>query len=387
LLTQEPILQQEPLLHFFLQGGVSTIFAFGQTGSGKSFTIQGIQQYLAQDLFLMLDATTNEVTVSFFEVYNGLILDLLNQRNRLKVMEDRKKGDVFVTGLSEHVVNSADELFAVLDTGNTERTTHATEANESSSRSHALFQINLLDKRTKKGLGKLSLIDLAGSERWNDTKSHDSKRREESADINTSLLALKECIRSFSMGQPHLPYRQSKLTMILKDCFTSDRARTAMIATLAPGASAADHTVNTLRYADMTKCRKVSKSPIRTKAKEQRAQQTSTTQVNVGVPKQPNSTSQKFQKPLSSSLLAKVENGPDLRKLKERINNHHLETIQSFSAILTHEGQMVDRGTSVVTARDVNEYADELGAVLDEKEALLSKMKLLIQDYRRASEA
>lgn len=140
------------------------------------------------------------------------------------------------------------------------RTTHATEANDTSSRSHAICQIILRDKASGKLCGKLSLVDLAGSERGNDTKSHNSQRRTESAEINTSLLALKECIRALEdnkMGNKHVPYRASKLTLILKDCFTSAQAKTTMIATVSPGASSADHTLNTLRYADRIKEQKV----------------------------------------------------------------------------------------------------------------------------------
>lgn len=109
-------------------------------------------------------------------------------------------------------------------------------------------------------IGKLSLVDLAGSERGSDTKSHDKQRRTESSEINTSLLALKECIRALGGSSKHVPYRASKLTLILKDCFTSNLARTTMIATVSPGASAADHTINTLRYADRIKEKKVRKS-------------------------------------------------------------------------------------------------------------------------------
>lgn len=98
---------------------------------------------------------------------------------------------------------------------------------------------------------------IAGSERGTDTKSHNRQRRTESSEINTSLLALKECIRALDGKLGHVPYRASKLTLILKDCFTSSLARTTMIATVSPGASSADHTLNTLRYADRIKEKKV----------------------------------------------------------------------------------------------------------------------------------
>jgi len=160
-----------------------------------------------------------------------------------------------------------------VERGNNERTTHTTEANDTSSRSHAICQIMLRDKKTGKLRGKLSLVDLAGSERGSDTKSHNAQRRTESADINTSLLALKECVRALDknkLGPKHVPYRGSKLTMVLKDCFTSPDAMTTMIATVSPGASAADHSLNTLRYADRIKEQRVEgqgvrKSPVRRK--------------------------------------------------------------------------------------------------------------------------
>ena len=101
------------------------------------------------------------------------------------------------------------------------------------------------------------MYHTAGSERGTDTKSHNRQRRTESSEINTSLLALKECIRALDGKLAHVPYRASKLTLSLKDCFTSSLARTTMIATVSPGASSADHTLNTLRYADRIKEKKV----------------------------------------------------------------------------------------------------------------------------------
>ena len=210
--------------------------------------------------------------LSFFEMYGGFIQDLLHNRQRLKVLEDGK-GEVVVNGLQEVEATDSSTFHEIVERGNNERTTHTTEANDTSSRSHAICQIMLRDKETGKLRGKLSLVDLAGSERGSDTKSHNAQRRTESADINTSLLALKECVRALDknkLGPKHVPYRGSKLTMVLKDCFTSPDAMTTMIATVSPGASAADHSLNTLRYADRIKEQRVEgqgirKSPIRRK--------------------------------------------------------------------------------------------------------------------------
>mmetsp|Transcript_8811 Transcript_8811/g.17995 ORF Transcript_8811/g.17995 Transcript_8811/m.17995 type:complete len:542 (-) Transcript_8811:1595-3220(-) len=264
-----------PLIDFVCagRGGRATVFAYGQTGSGKTFTMGGIQQMVAEDLFLLLgDANSDAdalapgrsccnldntaVYVTFFEIYGGRIQDLLNDRKRLKVLEDGK-GEVQITGLEEYEAVDSAQFLSLIDAGNDKRTTHATEANDTSSRSHAICQVLLRDKKTSRLRGKMSLVDLAGSERGTDTKSHNRQRRTESSEINTSLLALKECIRALDGKLAHVPYRASKLTLILKDCFTSSLARTTMIATVSPGASSSDHTLNTLRYADRIKEKKV----------------------------------------------------------------------------------------------------------------------------------
>jgi hypothetical protein len=179
----------------------------------------------------------------------------LNERQRLNVREDGA-GDVVVSDLLETVTDSAEALRNVIENGNSNRTTHATESNDESSRSHAICQISL--RTNGKELGRLSLIDLAGSERGADTKSHNRQRRMEGAEINKSLLALKECIRAIDSNSSHIPYRASKLTLVLKDSFTRQKSRTVMIATVSPAASSADHTINTLRYADRIKERTVS---------------------------------------------------------------------------------------------------------------------------------
>lgn len=260
-----------PLLDFVCSGvkGRATVFAYGQTGSGKTHTMTGIQEMLSADLFLQLEEQGGSlggcsvedtvVKVSFFELYGGNVQDLLNDGKKLKVLEDGK-GEINISGLLELEADDPSSLLNYVETGNKARTTHATEANDASSRSHAICQITLRDRSSDELKGKFSLVDLAGSERGTDTKSHSALRRAESSDINTSLLALKECIRALDMnkkGAQHVPYRQSKLTLILKDCFTSESAMTAMIATVSPGASSCDHSINTLRYADRIKEKRV----------------------------------------------------------------------------------------------------------------------------------
>lgn len=156
-----------PLIDFVCDGtgGRATVFAYGQTGSGKTYTMNGIQTLLCDDLFLLMsddeldDVCTHRntvVKVSFFEMYGGFVQDLLNDRKRLKVLEDGK-GEVIVAGLQEVEANTPESFLEIVDQGNNWRTTHTTEANDTSSRSHAICQITLRDRKTDKLRGKLSL--------------------------------------------------------------------------------------------------------------------------------------------------------------------------------------------------------------------------------------
>ncbi|GMF41934.1 unnamed protein product [Phytophthora fragariaefolia] len=222
----------QPLVKFvFHDGGHATVFAYGQTGSGKTHTMQGIQSQITADVFAQADEFARrgyplDICVSFFEIYGGRCQDLLH-RQVLTIREDGA-GEVQIVDLEEVQPQNTEELLQVISKGNSLRTTHATEMNDVSSRSHCICQINLREKGSGRLHGKLSLIDLAGSERGEDTKNHNRQRRMESAEINRSLLALKECFR------------------------------TVMIAAVSPCASSSDHTLNTLRYADRVKEKRVS---------------------------------------------------------------------------------------------------------------------------------
>jgi len=164
-----------------------------------------------------------------------------------------------IFGLEEKLVNSPDEMRSMIDQANTMRTTHNTVTNETSSRSHAICNIVLKEQGSSDEYGKLTLVDLAGSERAQETQSNDRQRRAEGAEINKSLLALKECIRALDAkkhnSEVHVPFRASKLTLVLRDSFTSksDKSKIIMIACVSPGYSSANHTINTLRYSDRLK--------------------------------------------------------------------------------------------------------------------------------------
>ncbi|XP_042218488.1 kinesin-like protein KIF2A isoform X3 [Homarus americanus] len=266
-----------PLVQTIFEGGMATCFAYGQTGSGKTHTMggdfqgksqdcaSGIYAMVAKDVFIF---TKNpkfrhlnlQVSASFFEIYGGKVFDLLNSKTKLRVLEDGKNV-VQVVGLQERVCESVDDVLRLINLGSQVRTSGQTAANNQSSRSHAVFQIILrnLDRIEKQGdksyklHGKFSLIDLAGNERGADTSSANRQTRMEGAEINKSLLALKECIRALDRKGSHLPFRVSKLTQVLRDSFIRDKSKTCMIAMISPGMNCCEHTLNTLRYADRVK--------------------------------------------------------------------------------------------------------------------------------------
>uniref|UniRef100_A0A672PEN8 Kinesin-like protein n=1 Tax=Sinocyclocheilus grahami TaxID=75366 RepID=A0A672PEN8_SINGR len=284
----------KPLVKTIFEGGMATCFAYGQTGSGKthvSFCLfpkqisktlfpccssealtylqtmggdfsgksqnssKGIYALAAQDVFTLLRQKRYADMdlcpyVTFFEIYNGKVFDLLNKKAKLRVLEDEKQ-QVNVVGLQEVPVSSVDDVIKMIERGSACRTSGQTFANASSSRSHAVLQVIL--RRRNFLHGKFSLVDLAGNERGTDVSSNDRHTIVETAEINRSLLALKECIRSLGQNSEHIPFRMSKLTQVLRDSFIGENSRTCMIAMISPGMNSCEYTLNTLRYANRVK--------------------------------------------------------------------------------------------------------------------------------------
>ncbi|KAG8478480.1 hypothetical protein CXB51_028279 [Gossypium anomalum] len=253
-----------------VQGLNATVFAYGSTGSGKTYTMVGAQHdpgLMVLSLHTIFDLIRRdkssdefEVTCSYLEVYNEVIYDLLEKSSgSLELREDPEHG-IVVAGLRCIKVHSADKILELLNLGNSRRKTESTEANATSSRSHAVLEITVRRKQRNKYKnqvmrGKLALVDLAGSERASETNSTGQKLRD-GANINRSLLALANCINALGKQQKkglvYVPYRNSKLTRILKDGL-SGNSRTVMVATISPADSQYHHTVNTLKYADRAK--------------------------------------------------------------------------------------------------------------------------------------
>ncbi|KAK9084232.1 hypothetical protein Scep_030703 [Stephania cephalantha] len=261
----------EPIIPTIFQRTKATCFAYGQTGSGKTFTMQPLPLRAAEDLMRLLHHPTYrnqryKLWLSYFEIYGGKLFDLLSDRRKLLMREDGRQ-QVCIVGLQEFEVSDVQIVKEFIEKGNASRSTGSTGANEESSRSHAILQLAIKkqseikeskrnnDTNESKGgkvVGKISFIDLAGSERGADTTDNDRQTRIEGAEINKSLLALKECIRALDNDQIHIPFRGSKLTEVLRDSFVGN-SRTVMISCISPNAGSCEHTLNTLRYADRVK--------------------------------------------------------------------------------------------------------------------------------------
>lgn len=207
-----------PLVVEAFKGAKTTCFAYGQTGSGKTFTMMGTNDGAVAGLYLLASFDVVnllnqyedlELYLSFYEIYCGKLFDLLNSRTEVQCREDAKQ-KVNIVGLTEKQIFQAEDIMGLISTGLQSRTSGQTGANADSSRSHAILQMQL--KHNGKPYGKMSFIDLAGSERGADTMNTNKQTKLDGAEINKSLLALKECIRALDLEKKHLPFRGSKLT-------------------------------------------------------------------------------------------------------------------------------------------------------------------------------
>ncbi|XP_077055017.1 kinesin-like protein KIF1A isoform X13 [Siphateles boraxobius] len=276
---------EEMLLHAF-EGYNVCIFAYGQTGAGKSYTMMGKQEkdqlgiipLLCEDLFTKFNDNNTDnnmsysVEVSYMEIYCERVRDLLNPKNKgnLRVREHPLLGP-YVEDLSKLAVTSYNDIQDLMDSGNKARTVAATNMNETSSRSHAVFNIIFTQKRhdsetdnTSEKVSKISLVDLAGSERADSTGAKGT-RLKEGANINKSLTTLGKVISALAevdsglnknkkkkKVENFIPYRDSVLTWLLRENLGGN-SRTAMVAALSPADINYDETLSTLRYADRAK--------------------------------------------------------------------------------------------------------------------------------------
>ncbi|KAL4558321.1 hypothetical protein LXL04_036519 [Taraxacum kok-saghyz] len=276
-----------PIVNEVLEGFNCTIFAYGQTGTGKTYTMEGeckrsksgpdgelpshagLIPRAVKQIFDTLEHQKAEysVKVTFLELYNEEITDLLAVEEITKVIEDKQKkllplmedgkGGVLVRGLEEEIVTSASEIFTLLERGSAKRRTAETLLNKQSSRSHSLFSITIhIKEANPEGdelikCGKLNLVDLAGSENICRSGAREGRARE-AGEINKSLLTLGRVITALVEHLGHIPYRDSKLTRLLRDSL-GGRTKTCIIATVSPAVHCLEETLSTLDYAHRAK--------------------------------------------------------------------------------------------------------------------------------------
>lgn len=269
----------EPLVEQVIEGYNCTVFAYGQTGTGKTYTMignrsdvdvsweddptSGIIPRAIDQLLEELECQQTEYTirVSYLELYNEEAYDLLSplsDNTKLRIYNDtERKGSVIISGLVEIVVKTKAEIFEILEKGSLKRQTAPTLMNACSSRSHSIFSITVhikevtLDGEEVVKMGKLNLVDLAGSENIGRSGAIEERAREAS-NINKSLLTLGRVITSLVEKSSHIPYRDSKLTRLLQDSL-GGKTKTSIIATISPGFEDFEDTISTLDYAQRAK--------------------------------------------------------------------------------------------------------------------------------------
>ncbi|KAK8683553.1 hypothetical protein V6N13_039612 [Hibiscus sabdariffa] len=272
-----------PIVNEVLEGYNCTIFAYGQTGTGKTYTMEGgarkkngefpsdagVIPRAVKQIFDILEAQNAEYSmkVTFLELYNEEITDLLAPEETTKFIDDKTKkpialmedgkGGVFVRGLEEEIVTTANEIYKILEKGSAKRRTAETLLNKQSSRSHSIFSITIHIKEcTPEGeemikCGKLNLVDLAGSENISRSGAREGRARE-AGEINKSLLTLGRVINALVEHSGHVPYRDSKLTRLLRDSL-GGKTKTCIIATISPSIHCLEETLSTLDYAHRAK--------------------------------------------------------------------------------------------------------------------------------------
>ena len=262
-----------PAVESLISGFNSTIFAYGQTGTGKTYTMEGFSyDYLSpkkglipraiENIFKYIENNSNSNTtfiirVTYLQIYNESIDDLLkSEKKHLTIRENHKKG-IYVEGLSEWAVCSPNDIYALLEKGAQNRTKAHTNMNDVSSRSHAVFTIILEQMKSFKGkkkfkCGKLNMVDLAGSERVK-LSGASGKQLDESRRINKSLSALGNVINALTDPKiKHIPYRDSKLTRLLQNSLGGN-CKTSMIAMISPYDGSFNESISTLNFAKRAK--------------------------------------------------------------------------------------------------------------------------------------
>uniref|UniRef100_A0A4W4DXW7 Kinesin-like protein n=1 Tax=Electrophorus electricus TaxID=8005 RepID=A0A4W4DXW7_ELEEL len=373
-----------PLVDSVLRGFNGTIFAYGQTGTGKTYTMQGqwadaerrgIMPSSFEHIFTNISRSKNQqylVRASYLEIYQEEIRDLLaKEHGRSLELKESPETGVYVSELSSFVTKSVAEIEHVMNAGDRARSVGATNMNERSSRSHAIFTVTVEcgqpgpDGRTHIRVGKLNLVDLAGSERQAKTGAR-GERLKEAAKINLSLSALGNVISALVDGRSsHVPYRDSKLTRLLQDSLGGN-ARTAMVATLGPAACSYEETLTTLRYASRAK--RIRNVP----------------RVNED-PK--DALLREFQREIAR-LKAQLDRrgAPGAREKKGR-KDHGQEEEGEEEEDMEKEAQEYIKEQQEKLEREKEAIMDDRTLVVEEKQRLLEEKERMMGDLRKEQEA
>ena len=258
----------KPLINSALEGINGTLFCYGQTASGKTYTMEGIHNdpkimgvipRMMQYIFILIENGNSEIEYSvkcqYFQIYNEKIQDLLDIRKKdLAIREDKNKG-IWVEDCTEVYVSSQEEMYAIFKEGSNNRTVSATNMNKGSSRSHSLFVVTLFQRNTITGsskTGRIYFVDLAGSEKMSKTGIEGGTGLKEAQNINKSLMTLGMVINSLTEGAKHIPYRDSKLTRVLQESLGGN-SMTNLVITCSPNFLNQSETLSTLRFGQRAK--------------------------------------------------------------------------------------------------------------------------------------
>lgn len=425
------------LIPGLFEGQWASIFAYGQTGSGKTFTMMGsnltgirdgsstvhpsnlgLYYMAALDLFQAIQTPGFEhftIGVSLFEIYGGKLFDLLNDRKHIKCLED-SKGKVCFPGLSEHGLSNPDDLISLIEQGAANRSTGTTSRNADSSRSHAVLQLHLRKrggKHSDKEHSRLTFIDLAGSERGADTSSSSRATRLEGAEINTSLLALKEVIRALATGDSlaHVPFRGSKLTQVLKESFVGENCRSVMIACISPNIGNCEQTLNTLRYADRVKERNAETGEPTTSAQESRMRRSGNRKSPLALSslldlscagasgvsnrRSPNNSFESNNSSLLDDLLSPspmkeieevhTDSRSDARNKAEELISAHKSAMSTMLGMVKNEMTLVNKADA--DRESLDDYITNLNMFHEKQVSLFINLREHILSYRNARKA
>jgi len=221
-------------------GSMATLFMYGMTGSGKTYSTSIFQ---SKAPFELCDAGLLPITTIGYELVGSRCFDLLNEEKNEVFLRVGEDGATHVCGVNKHQASAPEEIVALLQRAAANRETAATGTNATSSRSHAVYQLKAANG------GSLTMIDLAGNEGNIETAYHSKEQMTEAAEINSSLMTLRKCLQARALGQSHVPFRESALTRVLRDALITPDAETALLACVSPACSHLERTQATLKAA------------------------------------------------------------------------------------------------------------------------------------------